>query len=71
MVADNLGEVDLGDEPDDDEDDAAGRDLVGHVLVPLEVVGVDGVACGFRPLVKVLVFPGNNKWSLFMILSLY
>ena len=61
MVADQFGEEDLGEEADDDEDDAAGRDLVRHVFVTLEVVGVNGVARGLRPLVEVLVFSENEK----------
>ena len=57
VVTDSLGEKDLREEPYDDEHHAAGRDLVGHVLVPLEVVGVNRVAGSLGPLVEVVVLP--------------
>ena len=57
VVTDSLGEKDLREEPYDDEDHAAGGDLVGHVLVPLEVVRDDRVAGSLGTFVEVVVLP--------------
>ena len=55
MIADQFAEKELRKEPDDDEDDAARRDLVRHRLVPLEEVGVDRVAGGSCTIMKVII----------------
>jgi hypothetical protein len=60
MIADHLAEKNLREEPDDDEDDAAGSNLVRHGLVPLEVVGVYGVTGSLGTLVEVLVLSGKE-----------
>jgi hypothetical protein len=60
MIADHLAEKNLRKEPDDDEDDAAGSNLVRHSLVPFEVVGVYGVTGSLGTLVEVLVLSGKE-----------